>query len=187
MAITYVDLDDFSEYNHSLDLLLKIKEKIPGFKVTLFTVVGNCTEKFLVNLSELKWLDLVPHGMFHRSNRECESWSRERALEYLKFCSELPLKRGFKAPGWQISDGCYQALLERGYWVMDQTYNNPRRPPDLPAYLVESPGNLHGHIGNLNGENPNELSRILPQILSAKNEEFGLIDAYLRYYHPSLR
>ena len=43
--------------------------------------------------------------------------------------------KGFKAPGWQISDGIYTWLKDHDWWVADQSYNNDRRPNELPAYV----------------------------------------------------
>jgi predicted deacetylase len=58
--------------------------------------------------------------------------------------------QGFKAPGWQISDPCYQVLLERGWWVADQHLEDQRRPPGLRTYFYED-GNWHGHIQDVCG------------------------------------
>ena len=58
--------------------------------------------------------------------------------------------RGFKAPGWQISDACYDVLLERGWWVADQHLEDQRRPAGLRTYFYED-GNWHGHVQNVCG------------------------------------
>ncbi len=46
--------------------------------------------------------------------------------------------KGFKAPHYGISDGCYKSLLKRGYWVSDRKENDDRRPNNLKCYLHES-------------------------------------------------
>lgn len=171
----YLDLDDFCETNHSLDLLIDLKREIRQFQVTLFTIPGRSSLAWLQVMKQYDWIDMAPHGWMHETSRECERWSYEETLRYLDRIEHLELTRGFKAPGWQISDGAYLALLERGYWVADQAYNNARRPADLPVYLLDSPHKLHGHIGHLGGHNYNELSLILPDLLRHREKDFGFV------------
>lgn len=175
----YVDLDDFSEDNAHLELLEEVREQVPQFRVTLFTIPGRCSRGFLEMVGEkMPWVRMIPHGWSHHSNRECERWGYEDSLAYLRRMrhSYPCMGQGFKAPGWQISDGMYKALLEMGYWVADQQYNNYRRPPGLRAYLLDSSNKIHGHLGHLGGFNANELRTILPQILAAKEKPFGLVE-----------
>lgn len=177
--VIYVDLDDFCEDNTSLKLLEDIKRDIPGFRVTLFTIVGRSSKGFIDRINDdYDWIRMVPHGWEHRTSRECEHWSYDQSLDYLwMVTNNYPkLKPGFKAPGWQISDGMYCALAEMKFWVADQLYNNKRRPAGLPVYLLDSPDKIHGHIGHLGGFNANELSLILPQIMTVKDREFGFIE-----------
>ena len=169
-----IDLDDFRS-DCKVGTLLALKKAIPNFKVTLFTIPGLCTTDFLDVWKRETWCSLVPHGLMHPHPRECQEWSYEWSCNYLSGIEPLGLERGFKAPGWQISDGMYQALLERGYWVADQTYNNERRPAALPVYLLDHPSKIHGHLGHLGGHNANELQLILPQIMDHAGEEFGFV------------
>ena len=87
----------------------------------------------------------------------------------------MGMTKGFKAPGWQISDGMYQALLEEGYWVADQSYNNERRPKELKAYILDSGNKIHGHIGHMGGHNENEIEYLLDTILALKEKDFAFI------------
>lgn len=194
------DLDDFCEDTRSLADLRRLDElraAIPTFKATLFTIGGRCTKGFIADVKATRpWLDLVPHGWMHHTNRECEQWDDDTCLQALAASRFIGLAtRGFKAPGWQISDGCYQALFEEGYWVADQHYNDTRRPDWLKAYCLEESGKvairkltfsapgfrkyqgigvatqIHGHIGHLNGSNENALEIIAPQILAAAQQD----------------
>lgn len=115
-------------------------------------------------------VDLIPHGYRHTTSRECQDWSYEGSREYLEYVLFLGFTRGFKAPGWQISDGMYEALVEFDFWVADQAYNNSRRPPVLKTYLLDQPGKIHGHIGHLGGHNDNELSCIWDSIIQLRDE-----------------
>jgi hypothetical protein len=171
----YLDLDDFCEDNNSLDLLFKIRGQIPKFKVNLFTIVGRCNDSFFKYVKTLDWIDCIPHGFLHHNSRECENWDFKKCCDYLKWVEKLNLTKGFKAPGWQISDGMYAALLKEDYFVADQQYNNMRRPKKLKAYLLDSPDKIHGHIGHSGGYNDNELSIITSTIMKFRDEEFGFI------------
>jgi len=198
--VLIVDFDDLAEDTRSLADLRRLDElraAIPTFKATLFTIGGRCTKGFIADIKASRpWLDLVPHGWTHQTNRECEQWNADVCRQALVASRALGLTtRGFKAPGWKISDGCYQALLKEGYWVADQHYNDGRRPDGLKAYCLEESGKvairkltfsapgfrkyqgigvatqIHGHIGHLNGRNANALEIIAPQILAAAEQD----------------
>jgi len=167
MATEYiVDIDDFFNGCENQRLLFSLKARLPQFKATLFTIPGRCSREFIEQMQAIDWLDLVPHGWFHSTPRECASWTEQEANEYLDRLEPLGMTKGFKAPGWQISDGTYAALLRRGYWVADQAYNNRRRPRDLKAYILTQPNQLHCHFGHLGGHNDNELALMLPYLLA---------------------
>ena len=71
--MTYIiDADDFCEDNSSLDVLYNIKGNNPNFKITLFTIPGRCSLKFLGIVKNIEWINMVPHGLLHDTNRECE-------------------------------------------------------------------------------------------------------------------
>ena len=171
----YLDLDDFYDGNASWNMLSDLHSRIPSFKITLFTIPGRCSPAFLRWAFKHSWMDLVPHGWMHHTNYECTRWTYEDMRAYIAEYQRLGFTtKGFKAPGWQISNGCYQALLDSGYWVADQPYNANRRPSGLPAYLLGD-HSIHGHVGHLNGHNSNALELIFDSILAKKNAEFGFI------------
>lgn len=176
-----VDLDDAYPGNDRLPMLLAIRHEVPRFKATLFAIPGRCTPRWIETmLHHSDWLDIVPHGWTHATNRECERWEAQQAYDALEAAEHLGFTtKGFKAPGWQISDGCYEALEERGYWVADQTYNNARRPAGLRTYLLGAPPpdvhQIHGHIGHLNGHNANELEYLLPEIMWYRDSDFAFV------------
>lgn len=165
-----VDADDFCEGNDKLHILKQIKNEIPNFKISLFMIPGRSSVEWIEEMKKLDWIDMIPHGWLHPDSRECEHWDYSRSKMYLQEIAHLGLTKGFKAPGWQISDGMYQALLEEGYWVADQNYNNERRPKGLRAYILDMNNQIHGHIGHLGGHNANEIEYLLPHILSLRGE-----------------
>lgn len=94
-------------------------------------------------------MELAVHGWMHTTVYECENWS----AEYLGLTLDEQIVRnhfiqGFKAPGWQISDGCYEELLRRNWWVADQHLEDERRPAGLRTYFYED-GGWHGHIQDI--------------------------------------
>jgi hypothetical protein len=142
------DLDDFEEENHRLDLLWKLKALNPAFKVTLFAVPALGSNDFWDALPD--WCELAVHGHRH-TQHECAEWSYERMARAIE---EKPpwFVDGFKAPYWQISDGCYRALEDAGWWVADQHLEDDRRPPGLRTYFYEDGDDRwHGHVQDVCG------------------------------------
>lgn len=159
-----IDFDDFCSSNTDWHLIEKLKEVIPNLKLNLFTVPGLCDSVWLNDMRQIDWIQMIPHGWLHKTSRECEYWNYKTCDNYLDQMMQENWIHGFKAPGWQISDGMYQALLEKGWWVADQQYNDYRRPEELRTYLLDSPNKIHGHIGNWGGQNANALEYIYDQI-----------------------
>lgn len=153
-----IDMDDFGA-NHEIsdqcqshdcrDVLVKFKEANPAFKATLFAIPGEMTPelvRWVVSNSE--WVELAYHGAYHSSNYECEKMTYEDFGMYMNHFEKLwghAFSKGFKAPGWQISDDCYQWLLDHGWWVADKSYNNDRRPKELSAYVNYDGNDMRVH------------------------------------------
>ena len=163
--IHVIDADDLREGYTGAGTFSQVVPLYPnGFKVTLFAIPGLCCRSLLKDLSVLPWIEIAAHGWKHPTPRECERWTYEESINYLHRIETRYgawIVKGYKAPGWQISDGMYRALLERGWWVADQTYNNFRRPKELPAYTLAVEEGLHKHhfhLGHLGGRNSNELA-----------------------------
>lgn len=180
-----LDLDDAYPGNDRMDLLADLKRQVPGLRVTLFAIPGRCNHAWVREMNAMDWVEIVQHGWLHETNRECERWTRKQAEFLLAGAEDVGFQvDGFKAPGWQISDGCYAELAARGYWVADQPYNNHRRPPGLRAYLLGEPPpgvrQIHGHVGHLNGHNANELEYLVPEILACRDMEWRFVSEVMR-------
>lgn len=171
------DWDDFDETNHKLDLLQELKDLNPLFRCTVFAVPGRGSDAFWESVP--RWIELAVHGWEHPDAFECLHWTRERMERLL---AEPVVRRhfvnGFKAPGWQISDACYQVLLEHGWWVADQHLEDGRRPAGLRTYFYED-GNWHGHIQNDCGNGLQETWTVV-QGLVANTEEFRFCSEAVR-------
>lgn len=142
-------ISDMCQSHDCRDMLMLFKEANPKFKATLFAIPGEMTsELYEWHKKNQDWIELAYHGFFHTSNYECEKMTYDEFDINMRASSWIPLTgrfvKGFKAPGWQISDDIYMWLADNGYWVADQSYNNDRRPVDLPAYI-----NREGEFGTL--------------------------------------
>lgn len=166
MEKTLVDVDDFWQGHDGFAFLFEKKSVSPDFLVTVFCPVNLSSLAWLKAVKVmLPWIDLAAHGLIHDTPRECENWTYETALMYLDHVEGMGVfTKLFKAPGWQISDGCYQALLEKGWAVADQAYNDDRRPPGLPYYLLDHPKKHHFHVQNVCGNGLEESKETLMAI-----------------------
>lgn len=130
-----------------------LKELNPAFKATLFTIPALSPDEWINGLPD--WVEPVPHGWLHGDppvdGGECRDWTYRRTVALIKLIESRSPRwaRGFKAPGWQISDECYQALAEWGWWIADQHLEDRRRPP-MAVYFYED-GHWHGHVQNCCG------------------------------------
>lgn len=141
-------ISDMCQSHDCRDKLDELHLLNPAFKVTLFAIPGEMTwEMAGWVLANKSWVELAVHGFLHTSNYECEKMTYEEFNEnmddVLAFWEPYFVK-GFKAPGWQISDDIYRWLDDNGWWVADQDYNTKRRPIQLPAYINRD-GNFFAH------------------------------------------
>lgn len=126
-----LDLHDFSVVNNRLDLLLKLKEHFPGFKVSLFIVAKDEIQDWGSSLiwkdylgeirKHLDWLQIIPHALEH-SGSEVENVNRIKFGSMLTHIgllldyAELPYVRGFCAPHWRWNGAVVQVLDNLGWW-----------------------------------------------------------------------
>lgn len=165
-----VDFDDFREHENRFNLLERLREINPAFRCTLFAIPTQGSAAFWASVPD--WCELAMHGWSHPHPQECAGWSYERALEALD--NRPPgFAEGFKAPGWQMSDGTYYALVERGFWLADHWENNHRRPKGIRCHVIsmaaarlEDPDHWHGHIDNVCGNGIEETWDALAQRVS---------------------
>ena len=160
------DADDFGA-NHVIsdqcqshdcrDQLDKFHLANPNFKATLFAIPQYTTWDILGWADDNRdWVELAIHGYWHNSNYECEKMGYQEfdaiigALEARGFMYGTYFKKGFKAPGWQISDDIYKWLDNHGWWVADQAYNDERRPKGLKVYKVGE-NSMHHHTWDCMG------------------------------------
>lgn len=164
------DWDDYAENNNRLDLLTQLKEANSGFRCTVFAVPGQGSDEFWESTPD--WIELAVHGWMHPHPREAENWTYEEMDGYMSRVHPA-FVHGFKAPGWQISDGSYQWLLDHDWWVADQEYNDERRPKDLAVYKLHGES-WHGHIQDVCGNGLEEtFAQVLDLVVSAQDFLFS--------------
>lgn len=184
-----LSLDDFSVLNNRLDLLLKIKEHYPNFKVSLFTVPFDVSrevnpqarlhrEGALKMIKEnLDWMQIIPHGLTHMTNemKKCDYELFKKVMLSIKEAFDkdgLPFVKGFKAPYWLWNKDVIRALDEEGWWgAIDRNQPNMLRTKRFYQYshllqeLYHKSNSevlkLHGH---LDGVSENDLEKNFTKI-----------------------
>lgn len=171
------DWDDHHPGNDAMPWLEQLKAIRPDFKCTLFAIPGLGLPDFWE--AHPDWVELAVHGWFHPDAYECSEWTADR-MQTVIYARPNRFVRGFKAPGWQISDGCYEALNANGWWLADQPYNDHRRPEGLRVHLLspaassgEDPNHWHGHVQDVCGNGFQETwGRLVEAVKAAPSFEF---------------
>lgn len=174
------DTDDLFDGNDRLDLLTQLKEANPRFRMTAFCVPALAADDYWDSLPD--WIECAGHGWTHPHPREAEDWTYEQAMDVLL---SLPTRfvNGWKSPGWQISDGTYQACAELGYWVADQHYNDHRRPAGLRYHCEGDGEHVHTHVQNVCGNGLEETFPMLRRkVIDAR--EFHLVSEVAKAAKP---
>jgi len=155
-----LDTDDLWEGHDRMDLLYKLRASNPLFRVTAFAVPALCPDEYIESLPE--WIEPVPHGWSHgdppTDGGECRDWSYDQMLDLIDEMDDRSPRwaKGFKAPGWIISDGCLAALMDCGWWVADQHYNDDRRPRSLRFHCEGDGDHVHTHVQDWGSNGLNE-------------------------------
>jgi predicted deacetylase len=123
-------MDDIGMF-YDFDKIDALKEKMPNFKITLFTIPNwdlliyiNKNKKFTEWIKGKEWVEVAVHGWTHTGLKYGKPVEGERsyqdqlsifskALEILK--PFLPEKYGFKAPGNHYNDDTLRVLNELGF------------------------------------------------------------------------
>jgi hypothetical protein len=100
-----VSFDDIYKNHDRWEEFKKIKEEIPDFKVTLFDITKDDKEYW--DSLKTDWTELVFHSYEHSG--EWLNWSVEEAEKHLRYYQELGFTKGFKAPGWRMTEKYLQS------------------------------------------------------------------------------
>jgi len=170
------DLDDFCDHGWDgrgsrFDVLEQLKILFPQLRVTLFTIPGLSTPKFLRDIASLNWVELAVHGYSHVPNTECLEWSEDQAHDRLAEVEQWEcFVKGFKPPGWCINHETLSALAKRGYWVACHKEPNRVRAKNIGLrvyFITDHPWSVHGHMQPINQPLP-ALRNGLEQLISER-------------------
>lgn len=175
MAYKVFDSDDMG-CNHVIsemcqshdcrDVLVELKAINPNFKATLFSIPGEMTPELSAWAQMNKdWIELAVHGFFHQSNYECSELIYEDMAFFMDEFKDI-LKyfvKGFKAPGWQISDDVRRWLKDNDYWLADHVDNGQKRLEIPMKTYVVGENSVHTHTWNCVGNGVYELRDKLKQ------------------------
>jgi hypothetical protein len=166
-------ISDQCQSHDCRDVLDKLHVANPKFKATLFAIPGEMTWELVGWANENEdWIELAVHGFYHSTNYECETMGYNKFDSFMQDVQDDwgdSFVKGFKAPGWQISDDIYKWLLDNDWWVADQEYNNDRRPKGLKTYLLNDKS-VHTHTWDCVGNGVYELYDELEKKVKATDE-----------------
>ena len=192
MKSIMLDFDDYCNENNILPSLEYLKTKLPNLKVNLFTIPHKTSNALLKRTAKNEWIHMIPHGFKHNDNYECAHMSRHRSKVKLNKINSQFFRKGFKAPGWQISVGMMKALQDKGWWVAvqwkdDRMFGHPDGPfqpgvlPGLRYYSLNEQNQydvIHGHCQEVCGNGLKQLWQKL--IALPENTKFEFIDDIIK-------
>jgi hypothetical protein len=155
-----IELDDFGKDNHRLDLLMKLKEHFPNFKVTMFAIPAQCPDDWVAKLPD--WIELAFHGDTH-AYRECEKWTHQEAFSFhFKYANKPRFVNIFRPPYWLLSDQAHEYLNMYFFLCLhpddkranNYTYNWNLKDDYVDASFANSDADVlcgHGHVQNVCG------------------------------------
>lgn len=109
-----VSYDDIYEGNDNWEEFEKLHQEFPELKITFFVITGGCSEEFLKKIKQ-SWSQLVFHSWEHSGH--WQKWSVEETKEWLLKYQSLGFEKGFKAPGWKITENIIKACQELDFWI----------------------------------------------------------------------
>lgn len=154
-----LDFDDLCDTNEPYDTLVKLHERDPGFKVTLFAIPTRCSPALFEKYAAIRdWCQLAVHGWRH-SRHECLGWTSEETDEKLQMARKIypGFISLFKAPNWEIDNEVYAGCKRAGFAVADHIRNIEILPQQQAHYIynirlrADKFNRLHGHIQDWGG------------------------------------
>jgi SAM-dependent methyltransferase len=158
------ELDDECDETSALPELLKLKERFPKLKVTLFCIPSKCSSEHIQKLQQYDWIELGVHGWFHDTKehgraQESNHWTEEEANKYLDMAEEMNcFKKTFRPPGWGLNQETYKVLIERGYIICDHLGHDRWEELGGKRYTTGHLMEVHGHTWPCNMNGIEELS-----------------------------
>lgn len=109
-----ISYDDVYEGNDEWEEFVKLHEEFPNIKLTFFVITGKCSDEFLKKI-KTDWIQLVFHSWEHSG--VWLTWTKEEAKEWLLKFQSYGFEKGFKAPGWKLTQNLIDACMELDFWI----------------------------------------------------------------------
>lgn len=169
-----LDLDDSTIFFVNWDKILRLKERYPKMKLSLFHIPFDYqAEKSLLRTmrtqglkllkENLDWIQLIPHGVAHLPSEFQNVYKEDlplvfNAINEFFTDDKLPYEKGFKAPQWLYTQDLVDFLDEKEWWMaVDRNQPNAPRTKRFYEYNYsieerfweskEPVWKLHGHMG----------------------------------------
>lgn len=148
-----VEFDDLCDASaRRLDLLKDLKEKHPGFQVTLFTIPCRTSAGTIARAKSLgNWVKLAPHGWRH-TRGECLAWTDEEARKKIQLARDMGIDYPcFRAPAWLLDGDVYKACDDLRISVASHKMFRLKHT-GVREYVYNMPRGkfraVHGHLTN---------------------------------------
>jgi len=109
-----ISYDDLGENNDHWEEFEKFAEKFPDLKITFFVITGQSNEEYFKKIKQ-SWSQLVFHSWEHSGH--WLKWTKNEAKEQLMKYQKYGFEKGFKAPGWRLTDNIKEACKELDFWI----------------------------------------------------------------------
>jgi hypothetical protein len=120
-----VNVDDFCDRDWGImDHLFALREKYPGFKITLFTIPFRTSQAHLQEAKDTGWIELAVHGL-HHSPREMLGLSKSAVLDGFSKIDFSVFARGFRAPYWLMNEETIDCCNQFRMWIAPHHTKNP--------------------------------------------------------------
>jgi hypothetical protein len=184
-----LDTHDFIISNPRFDLLYRLKDRFPDFKVSLFTIPSKdgLLEEVKKNLD---WIQIIPHGLYHTpyelSGCSYNQFREDIIPKIVKIFNDngLPFIEGFCAPHWRWNSEVTRALDDMGWWGAISPAR-PRMPRTKRFYSYTCAINeefpnldvlkLHGHMETTR----NSLVSCIDNIMKLDNPEWHFVTEFI--------
>jgi hypothetical protein len=173
-----VSYDDLWEGNDNWDAFVEFQKKIPNFKATFFVNPGQCSEAFLRKIDQ-PWSELAYHCENHSGG--FKNWTKEEAIQHLmKYHKNYNFVKGFKAPGWKITQNLIEACKELDFWVSSISTIPVDIEKKYYVYYKKGEGLLElkeyvQYYGHLQSHNFNENLKELEEYVLKNNNRFKFV------------
>jgi len=180
--IIVISYDDLWEGNDKWVVFEKFYAKFPKYKVTFFVNPGQCSPEFLKKIKK-PWTELVYHAENHTGSHM--KWSKEESKEkLLKYYDKHGFVKGFKGPGWRLSQNIIDACKELGFWIASISTIPVEIDKKFYTYYKKGEGlshlpNYSQYYGHIQSHNFNENLKELEEHCNECDPEFRFVSEML--------